>query len=922
MAESREIWLRTEAIFHEAAGLLEPERTRVLESRCAGDTTLMAELRSLLDACEREQTQATAVSETTLPPLMIGPYSVDHLIGRGGMGAVYLAHRADGQFDQRVAIKVIDMPLSTHLFRERFRNERQILAGLSHPYIARLLDGGVSVEGELYLAMEYIDGVSITRFCEDGKLSIAQRLILFRKVCEAVQYAHQNLIVHRDLKPDNILVVDDGTPRLLDFGTAKILSPLTNDVISDATRRGMQTFTPRFASPEQVLGQAITVASDIYSLGVLLFVLLTGRQPYELFDYTTEEMVRVIAGEQPARPSAGSMPFGRLDAELDSVVLKALRKEPEQRYSTVQQFGADIDAYLEQRPVLAQRGNFQYRARKFARRNRLGIAAALVLGGTLAAGVAGIMWQSHKATTEQHKAEARSTDIRQLSSSLLSELDDAIKQLPGSTSVQQLLVKRVLEHIDRMALDEPDDRLAQLDVVDAYTRLGNLQGNPYDQNIGDAAGALASLDKAVRIAQRFSQQKTPDTEALHAFAYAQQSRGEVLFGLGRTLEALSSTRAAANAFDALAASPTATSLQMSEAATVAGSLGDQLGQAGTNGLDRTTEALAAFRQAVALQQRALEIDPQSARARRGLPIMLTKISDVLFQTDAWESTRLLRHALQQMSSFPAQEQSTYTFRRSQAYLQRKLAVALAETGEYDQALSFFESARSINAAFSAADPKNARDQTDLCVVDENEAGFYESMLDSPVLSSGQRERYRRIALDRLNEALILNNFVLNLHPEQTAERATLADLRRRIGTLLQATPNRTQGAALSRQGMVDFNQIMKSSKLPGHIVDTYVNALLHVEPASLRDPESAIVFAKQNVDATHATKPLYLWSLAMAYDAAGKHAEALECAREGIALLAPVRPGERSTVTRKSFEALQTTASFAKHSLSLQNVCR
>ena len=289
MNDSTESFLRIEAVFHEALATREDARAELIEARCDRDASLIAEVNSLLKACAAEE-QATASRQ--LEPgtgredqpdcKRAGPYQLDRLLGRGGMGAVYLAHRADGQFEQQVAIKLIDLPLATDLFRERFRQERQILAGLQHPYIARLLDGGVTAEGDLYLAMEYVDGVPIHRFCEEKELSVPQRLALFKNVCEAVQFAHQNFVVHRDLKPDNILVAEDGTPRLLDFGTAKLLSPSLAKPGRELTREGFQSFTPQYASPEQVLGNPITTASDTYSLGVLLYRLVTGSLPYEL----------------------------------------------------------------------------------------------------------------------------------------------------------------------------------------------------------------------------------------------------------------------------------------------------------------------------------------------------------------------------------------------------------------------------------------------------------------------------------------------------------------------------------------------------------------------------------------------------------------------------------------------------------------
>ena len=334
---------RIEAVFHEALAVSGDARVELIDAQCGGDRKLAAEVRMLLAAsAKEEQRTASLLSEreqgkaSESAGKRIGPYVLDGLLGRGGMGAVYLAHRADGEFEQKVAIKLIDLPLATTTFRERFRQERQILAGLQHPYIARLLDGGVTESGDPYLVMEFVDGVPIHRYCERENLSVPDRLKLFLQVCEAVQFAHQNFVVHRDLKPDNILIAADGAPRLLDFGTAKLLSPSFAAAGAGLTRDGYQSFTPQYASPEQVLGHPVTAASDTYSLGILLYLLLTGSQPYQLTDLSTAEMLRAICNEPPRRPAPAAGLGKRIDADLDAILMKALRKEPAERYGTAE----------------------------------------------------------------------------------------------------------------------------------------------------------------------------------------------------------------------------------------------------------------------------------------------------------------------------------------------------------------------------------------------------------------------------------------------------------------------------------------------------------------------------------------------------------------------------------------------------------
>jgi tetratricopeptide (TPR) repeat protein len=906
MSNSADWLLRTEQIFHEVIGVPEPERIALLEARCGGDATLMLELRSLLDACQAEEAHRRSLADETVTvsevASRVGPYAIDRLLGRGGMGTVYLAHRVDGQFSQQVAIKVIDMPLATDLFRDRFRTERQILAGLNHPYIARLLDGGVSEDGELYLAMEYVEGFSITSFCETNKLGIRERLILFRKVCEAVQYAHQNLIVHRDLKPDNILVASDGSPRLLDFGTAKIVAPIGADAAGDLTRPGFQSFTPRYASPEQVLGQPITIASDIYSLGILLYVLLAKTQPYELNEFTTEEMVKVICGQEPRRPSAAESPAGKIDSDLDSIVLKALRKEPSQRYTTVDQFASDIQAYLDQMPVLARRGNLRYRAGKFIGRNRLAIVAAGLLAASLMAGIVGVVWQARVANIQRRKAEARAADLRQLSSSLLSELDEAIKELPGSTSAQKLLVTRVMEHLDRMYADGGDDQQTLLDVADAYTRIGNLQGNAYDQNTGDPKGGLASISKAIDITERLKRTHPKDAPILHAYGLAQQARGEVLYGMGRPADAVVSLRQASLTFDGLASLPSATPLQMSEAATAYGGMGDVMGQTGAGSLGDTVSAVEAYRQALSFQRKALAVDPNFARARRSLPISMMKMANMQFNTDPWQALAGYRSSLQAMEGYPEDQKSGFAYKRALGVIERKLAVALTEVGDYPAAIKILETFRTIMGNYLKADSKDDRALVDLSVFLENEAQCYEDLAD-PVLHpvNPGREQHRRQAEALLEEAAADLELEAKRNPNDLSTRAILGNLQVRIGTLRQHTTRSRQGALLASRGLASLREIASPATASSFILDEISTSLLMVEPVSLRDPKAAIEYARRAV-AINQQKPIYRRTLARAYRSAGALEEARASARSGLALLAPVRDGEGSTRTRTLLE--------------------
>ncbi len=888
MSEAASRWAQTEAIFHEAVAVAEPHRTEILEARCGGDTTLMAELRSLLAACAEEEKRATPRADSDAQPHRIGPYAIAKLLGTGGMGAVYLAHRADGQFEQQVAIKVIDMPFATELFRERFRNERQILAGLSHPYIARLLDGGVTDEGELYLAMEYVEGVSIQRFCEEHALTIAQRLRLFTKVCEAVQYAHQNLIVHRDLKPDNILVKADGTPRLLDFGTAKILSPLTTDSANDATRRGFQTFTPRYASPEQVLGQPITIASDTYSLGILLYGLLTGEQPYTLAEFTTEEMVRVIVGEEPSRPSDSTMPFGNVDPDLDSIVLKALRKEPVQRYSTVEQFAADIQAYLDQRPVLARRGNLRYRAVKFSHRHALGISAAAVLAVTAAVGVAGIVLQSRRANSERRKAEARSDDLRQLSTSLLSEIDDAIASLPGSTPVQHLLVNRVIEHLDRMSRDANGDARTQLDMVNAYTRLANVQGNPYHQNIGDPQGALQSLDKALAFAALLHASDSREPDVLQFFAREQQARSEVLYALGKENESEAALQIALQAFERRLQSVKPTADDLAEAGAAYNALGDQRNRRGADDPQDEHSSTAAYRKELMLTEQAVRLDPHSERSLRGQVVSRMKIGSALVVLDPVGAVREERLALAAIEALPESMSSGKGQQTTLGWIDRELAIAFWEEGESTDAIEAFKAAQQVQYSLVKADPKNAYATYWLADALRMEAEVHAYMVN-PVLVASRVDDAKHIARasELYRQSINLTNHLVELAPENFLWLDCDASSKAMLGSLQQKTPSALVGVNLAAEGIAVLRKAASKPDTPLLTLDWAVQSSLRMQPKALRNTAWTLEAAERLNERTHRRRAMYLWLLAQAANDAERFGEAREAATEGLRLLPP-----------------------------------
>jgi serine/threonine protein kinase/Tfp pilus assembly protein PilF len=476
-------WPRLAAILDQALTLDAVQRSAFLDRACTGDAELRAHVDRLLagDLMAFLDSPAAAlaaplVASPDLPagdPLVgttVGAYRVLGRLAAGGMGAVYLAERADGQFRQRVALKLIKRGMDSEEIHRRFLAERQILAGLSHPCVARLLDGGVTADARPWFAMEYVDGEPITAHCERARLGTAERLRLFEDVCRAVRYAHQNLVVHRDLKPSNILVTADGQVKLLDFGVAKLLHEATGD--ETLTRAGTQVMTPEFAAPEQVRGESITTATDVYALGAVLYELLTNVRAQRLERTSPTEMERVICTAVPEAPStavARAFPADRdrsrqLRGDLDTIVLKALQKEPRRRYPSADALLADLERYREGLPVQARPDSRLYRAGKFASRHRGAVAATLAVFAAL---VAGLAVAARQATVARREA-ATATEVRNFVKGLFNVATPAESRGRQITAAE--LVERGTRQVDSALARQPEVQLELLHFLGEVNR--------------------------------------------------------------------------------------------------------------------------------------------------------------------------------------------------------------------------------------------------------------------------------------------------------------------------------------------------------------------------------------------------------------------------------------------------------------------
>ncbi len=472
-----------EAIFQAGVDLPPAEREAYLENQCRGDPELRDEVFSLLQFDLAEEPPlldainagvANVLGDDPGVGPMLGPYRIEREIGRGGMSVVYLAARADGEFHKRVAVKLIKRGMDTASVIQRLRRERRILAGLEHPSIAHLLDGGTTAEGLPWIAMEYIEGLPIHRFCDERGLSIEERCLLLSKVCDAVAYAHRNLVVHRDLKPSNILIAPDGNPKLLDFGIAKLLSEDEMDGEEPLTRGRSVLLTPEYASPEQIRRSPVTTASDVYSLGVVLFEILTGQRPYRLANASWQEMERVVCGGESKKPSAAvGLPARtrrRLAGDLDNIVLMAMRKDVARRYGRAEQLAEDLRRHCQGLPVHARRDTLLYRGGKFLRRNWTAAVAGLLIAASLATGTV-------IAGRQALAARERFEQLRGFARTVLVDVQTQLSDIPGTAKARQTLVASVDDYLRHVAAQRPgDDTALATEFATTYLRLGEMQG--------------------------------------------------------------------------------------------------------------------------------------------------------------------------------------------------------------------------------------------------------------------------------------------------------------------------------------------------------------------------------------------------------------------------------------------------------------
>ncbi len=740
-------WDRVHALFHEALERAPAEREALLARVAHDEPDAVAEVRSLL-ATHLEASgflDAPPVSpfvSTLGPGDRLGPYRIVELVGRGGMGVVYRAARDDENFTKDVAIKLIDPGMRSDEILRRFRAERQILAMLDHPNIARLLDGGSTADSGPYVVMEFVAGRPLTRWCDDRALPIEERLNLFLTVCHAVQFAHQRLVVHRDLKSDNILVTDDGSPRLLDFGIAKLLAPEGADRDVTRTAPVHRMLTPDYASPEQVRGEPTTVASDVYSLGVVLYELLTGERPLRFTTRSPEEILRVVAETEPAPPSTVAARATtedtarrrglttarlrrRLSGDLDDIVLRALEKDPARRYGSVELFAQDLRRHLRGLPVLARGRSTAYRLSRFARRHRAAIGAAALVTVSLVAGLVGTAWQARIAREERDRATRRFEDVRALAHAVVFDIHDAIANLPGSTKARETLVLHALTYLDTLSREAQGDRRLQRELALAYMKVGDVQGRPMFPNLGRPADALRSYERADTLLAEVLAALPDSDRVAHERLMVLQRRADMFYVLGKPKESLAATLRTREFAAAWLRKRPDSRMFLEDYGVSTGRLVDRLRDA--------ADTLGAMRECEAnlqIAERLFRLYPEYPEHRRSVLINSSKLADFHSMLGHRDS------ALAAYGRGEALALEAVRLRPDNTDARRDLSVVygmeglfLAESGRIDSAVAVYERGHRIAEALAAADPASVQFLDDVAV------GHYEL---GTILVAGRR----------------------------------------------------------------------------------------------------------------------------------------------------------------------------------------
>ncbi|MFN7939406.1 MAG: protein kinase [Bryobacteraceae bacterium] len=827
-----------------------------------------------------------------------GPYRLLSSIGRGGMGEVYLADRIDRQYEKKVAVKVSFYAMSSDEAQQRFLREQQAMATLDHPHIVKLLDGGVTEDDIPYFVMDFVEGLPLAEYCSQKQLSLTARLELFRKICAAVHYAHQNLIVHRDIKPGNIVVTSDGEPKLLDFGLAKILK---QEKHARLTAAGQSPMTLRYAAPEQIDGRPVTVSTDVYALGVLLYFLLTGRVPhYErgLADIVlanrilndeipkpSDAVLQPMPGEEGPDPLAGidRQALSRdLQGDIDNILAKALHKAPADRYSSVDHLSEDLRRYCDNLPVSVSPSTFQYRARKLILRNRPAAIAASVAATLALAGIIGVIWQGRIAERERRKAEQRFHEVHELAGTLLFDFHRAIQNTPGTSAAQLLILNKASEYLARLAKDADGNPQLRIDLVTAYRRLGDIQGSQYSANAGQDDAALGNFQKAVALAEPLRATHTPAAQS--ALAVAHRGLAEAYMRRSRMQDAFTEARQAAATLEPVHKANPKNEDIASELIRSYNTLGDIQGGTALQNLGDFRGAIATYSQAIAVLDHQ-KSNPKFAAQPYILRIKLADVEDWIGEPrKALESYSLaLAFFSDRMTKTPTDLYAT----RLTANLYTRMANSRNKLKEFPAAIDNVAAAAKIYERLAAADPKDRRAQADLVYVYRLSGSTHQK--------AGNIDRC--IAFWR--QGLTIVDRLAAASPNDEFNAQDYAELSVRLGNVLAGKGNAAEARPLLDQGLRAYRRLADSKQATAMAARDFAQALMDVQLKPLRNPPLALQYMDTAIARLKKETPYFLRYYGRAQCEAGQRPQGLATLDRGLRLLEKDAEREKSEFARE-----------------------
>jgi len=726
-------WKRVKEVFDRALDLPRSELTGYLDEVCGSDAALRAEVLSLISALgEAGSFLEEAVVDLSKPKSaagrQIGPYRLESLLGQGGMGEVYLSTREVDGYHMPVALKLIRHSAVTPGALRRFRMERQILARLHHPGITQLLDGGITDDGLPFLVTEYVEGTPLDKCAQTRAMDLRQRLEAFLAICDAVSYAHRQLVVHGDLKPGNILQCPSGGIKLLDFGISRLLH--TGEDTTEAKPGGttQPAMTPAWASPEQLRGEQAAISSDIYSLGRILYYLLTWEHAMPMGQMAPLQYYEKLQKEVPIQPSQRAA-NRQLEGDLDNIALKAVEFETSERYQSVEALAEDVRAHLQSRPISARAHTWTYRTHKFIRRNRLVVLATAAVALALIGGLAMTLWQARIARLNYERAERRFQDVRRIANTFIFETDDAIARLPGSTAVRGTMVRSSLQYLDSLAQESSDDPSLQEDLANAYEKVGDVQGRPGAMNLGGTAASLQSYRKAEGIRRTLLTSAQNDTE--------REAREEAL---ANTLMRISSIlRATGDGKQALDADRTALEMRrrlldrkpsdISRQRNVASSL--TATSASLSLLGAFQGVLELRREGLAIYEELARRNPGSDDDQQGLALAHTRMASILLhEKDLKGAITHYREALRIQTALNTAHRGQTQFQVALGLAHSNLGNALRVSGDLKSALASLSLAAQQFEPLVNADANEVRARTLLATVRLREAKCWSDLNDA------------------------------------------------------------------------------------------------------------------------------------------------------------------------------------------------